>query len=592
MSNLRVSAAVVAVALFAPPEVAAQEGRALRAPLDILDPAIRRELRAGAAVKTPDAKLAPKAAARQMARPVRAIAALPGSETDVVQVGQLGVLEDSPVGLEDGYGADAWGGARRAYVVPLMARLPKRIRLAALRDMEIRLHKSRTAAPAGAVDATSWFAARLTRLLDLGAGEAALRLAALTGATRSDAYAARAVAETHLARGANNAACAVPHPRRSTRGRRGTRAFFLELKTYCHLAKGRLEEAALALELNETALGRVPLFRDMAFALAASAPFDDKLVLPAQLSIMQYAMVRLAADAPAYEAAALPLSVAASAAQVADAPPLRRVRLGLRAVEAGTLTAPEFLALVQTLDLADDEAESPPPEIALALALRRLQETPPAEVAALLPAALRHAAAADMWAAGVRIVAPYLHALYDVSEEEISEDEVSEDDAPPPPDARMAAARAYLQLPVPETSELAWVAQIRTPSAGLLVSAEAGLPAVDAPPVDVFNDDGAVAVWHGLGYDVGNDVRRRAGLDAEATAAHKRLEKLATEGWRGDLILALVSQYGARPPAALAPADIAAMLTALRTAGLEAEARALASEILILRHAARGGADG
>ena len=56
----------------------------------------------------------PRVAARQSKRAVRAVAAAPGSESSIVQVGQLGALQDAPIGLETGYGSELWRGARLA----------------------------------------------------------------------------------------------------------------------------------------------------------------------------------------------------------------------------------------------------------------------------------------------------------------------------------------------------------------------------------------------------------------------------------------------------------------------------------------------
>jgi hypothetical protein len=96
--------------------VAAQN--AMRAPLNIVPPAMQEAIgqpvgqRTGRNAKSD--KLAPRVAARQSKRAVRAVAAAPGSETGIVQVGQLGALQDAPIGLESGYGSNLWRGARLA----------------------------------------------------------------------------------------------------------------------------------------------------------------------------------------------------------------------------------------------------------------------------------------------------------------------------------------------------------------------------------------------------------------------------------------------------------------------------------------------
>ena len=59
----------------------------MRAPLSIIPDAARTQF--GMAPQKPvarDAKLAPRAAARQMNRAVRAVASVPGSTSDIVQI--------------------------------------------------------------------------------------------------------------------------------------------------------------------------------------------------------------------------------------------------------------------------------------------------------------------------------------------------------------------------------------------------------------------------------------------------------------------------------------------------------------------------
>ena len=86
-------------------------------------------------------KLAPRVAARQSKRAVRAVAAAPGSESSIVQVGQLGALQDAPIGLETGYGSELWRGARWLYRRS-NGPFAERCALAALREAELKLYRS------------------------------------------------------------------------------------------------------------------------------------------------------------------------------------------------------------------------------------------------------------------------------------------------------------------------------------------------------------------------------------------------------------------------------------------------------------------
>ena len=125
MNGLRASCFFAFFALLTP---VSAEPVAMRAPLSIIPDAARTQF--GMAPQKPvarDAKLAPRAAARQMNRAVRAVASVPGSTSDIVQIGQLGALQDAPVGLEPGLGPDVWSGARLTYVVGQMGRLPENL---------------------------------------------------------------------------------------------------------------------------------------------------------------------------------------------------------------------------------------------------------------------------------------------------------------------------------------------------------------------------------------------------------------------------------------------------------------------------------
>ena len=319
-------AAFVSLTLVLTPPVQAQNAlraapNALRAPLVIVpvpmqaaieQAAIDQAVRGGAADNA-QAKLAPRAAARQMKRAVRAVAATPGAQSDVVQIGQLGALEDAPVGLEKGFGDALWTGARLAFVADQMARLPDDLAMPALYQLERQLHRGATAAPIGTADKTSWFAARLMRLLVLGDTQSVIALEAETGAARSDGYVARVLALAHLGRGDRAAACAVPRPARGTVGRRDTIEFFMQMMVFCQLLDGAFEKAGLTLELNEKTLGADTLFRDMAYLMSAQVPlaFGTKeeadaakkegaqapIVLPDELTPMQIALLQLAGQA-------------------------------------------------------------------------------------------------------------------------------------------------------------------------------------------------------------------------------------------------------------------------------------------------------
>jgi hypothetical protein len=406
---------------------------AMRAPLNIVPPAMQEAIGqpTGRAIgrNAKSEKLAPRVAARQSKRAVRAVAAAPGSETGIVQVGQLGALQDAPIGLESGYGSNLWRGARLAFISGQMARLPRYLSLAALRDAELTLHRSTTAAPVGTVDGGSWYAARLNRFLALGDTASVVQLEALTGAVSADPYAARAIVLAHLGNGAGEAACAIAAPKRGMRGYADTLPFFMQLLVYCQLRAGEFEKAGLTLQLNEKSLGEDRFYRELAFLMAAqtqpifgtaddvaaakAAETEPPLVVPSVLTPMQLALLQLAGYGITEALDQLPPYFMQSLAEDYAQPPTTQLGAALAAVRHGSMTAERFSQLSQLTDLtsfqapAEAEADAaseiataalPPPD-ALFLALRLLEvdAQPITDQPRALAGALAQAQARGLW---------------------------------------------------------------------------------------------------------------------------------------------------------------------------------------------------
>ena len=365
------SAGIIAAAIMGFASVPAHAQEALRAPLNIIPFAMQDAIGAKADSGQSREKLAPRIAARQSKRAVRAVTAAPGTEGGLVQVGSLGTLQDAPVGLEAGFGDALWRGARLAFIADQMARLPVPVRSAGLRDIELTLHRGATAAPIGTVDGTSWYAARLNRFLALGDTASVLALEELTGAARSDAYAAEALAKAHLGRGDAPAACAVTRPTKRTGGYGDTLEFFMRLLVYCQLRNGEFEKASLALELNERTLGADKLFRDIAYLMAAqvtpvfgTAQQADAareggetppLVLPNELKPLQIALLQLAGQPLPPTLNHVPPFMAASLARDYGQLPLVQLQAALDTVLATrrqSLPSDIFSQVAQLADLS------------------------------------------------------------------------------------------------------------------------------------------------------------------------------------------------------------------------------------------------
>lgn len=411
------------LALIGLPPATAQN--ALRAPLQIVPAPMQAAIeqiaiQQAVSGKTPanaQSKLAPRVAARQMKRAIRAVAATPGADGDVVQIGQLGALEDAPVGLEKGFGDAVWTGARLAFVADQMARLSDNLAMPALYQLERQLHRSATAAPIGTADKTSWFATRLMRLLTLGDTQSVIALEAETGAARSDGYVARVLVLAHLGRGDRAAACAVPRPPRGTKGRRDTIEFFMQMLVFCQLLEGAYEKAGLTLELNTKSLGEDELFRDMAYLMSAQVPltFGTKedvaaaeadgsqapIVLPDELTPMQIALLQLAGQALPQGLINLPNYFMQAVAMDFAQAPLVQLSAAHLAVRFGA--SPEvFSQAAQLADLSAVSGVLPSPEpeadaIFLAQALRIIDAADEQAQPRLVALYLRQARARDLW---------------------------------------------------------------------------------------------------------------------------------------------------------------------------------------------------
>jgi len=89
-----------------------------------------------------------------------------------------------------------------------------------------------------------------------------------------------------------------------------------------------------------------------------------------------------------------------------------------------------------------------------------------------------------------------------------------------------------------------------------------------------------LAVYQGLGFELPAAYQTLGAEDA-SQADGQRVQKLADNKWIGDLLLALVDMYGEETLASLTNGRVVTLLAALRQAGLNDEAEALAAELLL-----------
>ena len=356
--------------------VAAATDSATRPPLNIIPKhfvKVTPFARRGGEAEKPSARLpelVPGGAA--LRRPVRSVAALPGGRGPV-QIGALGHLEETDIGIGTGFGVDLWRGSRMSTIGRLLPLLPSDFELPMARQIAVTLLTSPAAPPPGLTEGDSFFALRLARLLALGEIEAVVQLADMTGAGGRDAGVAKVLAETRLAIGDVPAAC-------STLGALGRlettpqqAGFAIILRAYCYFKAGDMAAASLTLDLAREAEVQDALALDALFALTThSALVRDKPA--AHLSVMQAVLLGEAgAGLFAEEVARVPMVLLAQAAKSPYHSQAVQLLLAERAVAAGRLTPDYLYALAQMVELWDTPETNATEAAALDVILRARQ---------------------------------------------------------------------------------------------------------------------------------------------------------------------------------------------------------------------------
>ncbi len=657
MSNLPVRQAVLfALCLFASPALA-QQGLpyAMRAPLDIIPQPMRQAVGESQQNQAnAETKLAPRVAAQQMTRAVRAVAALPGSETQIVQVGQLGALEDAPIGLEPGYGGALWRGARLAFVGDLMARLPKRHELSAMRELERGLHRSATAAPKGSARGVSWTVARLNRFLAIGDTQSALDLAELTGIAARDTMALKAQILALIGQGNDAAACEQATPERGAANRLATRGFFLQLIIYCHLRDGDEAKAALAIELNEKTLAEDPLFRELAFLMASKAPIrvisqtqlkaqkaaalnqpaenttppkpsesasaepdaasaPEPLVLPAELTALQIALLRLAGQAIPMEDNIVPAYLLAAVANDRQQSAFVRAQAAIQNLAYEGAADGQLLTLSQRVDFSPHLPRSLPyraddldPALFIAMSVQQIDKTAFDARPNVMAYFLRQAMARNIWQQmalalsqplkEISVARPIdaetqavlLPALVLVGADEAANRLYWLNSAAMTPLSQRLFALSQSDFILPNLAQTQSVASLDLSTiepAGQFIdwAAMAGeMNNAAAPIQDYLRTE--ISILRGLGFETPSPIAEDF-LVAEPSARAQRWLTLAEDQWIGDLILSITSDMAALPALQWRDDDIVAVLMALRQAGLSQQALALGRELLSVNYA-------
>lgn len=538
---------------------------------------------------------------------------------DGIVVGALPSVDPAAVGLLDGeagLGADLWRGADRALLDAWVAQLPGNAGSPTLGALARTLLLTRAELPSAADPAapSSLFAARVDRLLAIGAAADAVELGRLAPATYQDPALDRAMILAHLAIGETEAACARVAAIASER----EGAFWLRAQAVCRAIAGDFVGANTSADLMAEFYGEdLTLYAVLDQAAGVAAGLESLAQADPLYIALLSAARRPIPDDVLSGADGAGLAMLARSMSVAPAVRVAAVeRLAMRgAVPPGRLaevyeTVPgEAAPATPSVETEGGEVAASPIADARLRAEVRARAALWRAAARTVDAGERRAALRDLWAAAedpmLRVVLMRLSALRAL-------------DLPPTPDGlddhtavvralavdgRIEAAlrwdSAARQMLTDGTLEAADVIRTSWP---LLRLGSTGPRRIDAAtelapwreglPADAAQahrqEAMALTLMQALGHGVPDGAWRRL-VAAEDTAAEGGIGTAAwhalwaaTEGQRrGEALLLTMRTAADQGLAGTPPVVISQKIYTLRALGFEAEARSLALEAAV-----------
>ena len=528
----------------------------------------------------------------------------PESAQSGIEVGSLEAIDPDAAGVLlpgiEPFSSDFWSGSRRSRIEALLPRLPAAVPSAAMRRLALALLTSPARPPAGQGEAGALVLARVGRLVDMGARDAALALLESAGPEGGQTLSARIENDRLLAALDLDVAC---EQILGKAGRAGD-GYWRRVRILCQAHAGLIEAATLGLELlRETDAAPDQVFDDTIYAMAGLAePAVDPLADPTPLRVAAWRLAQLAIPAEAVSRASPDLLPALAGAPAS----LPGIRLGAaeRADAAGTLPIEALRDLYRAMAFSPEEradaleqVETLEPPLGRALMLQAIEaQTAPALRAELLAAALAlaeaqgaHGTTARALAHLVRTVPPAPEqgwfsgaagrALMAAGDHDTAAAwyALASEEAPRDADAARSAVRLW-PLMLLSAQEI----YLRTPpfEAWLALRADRGGEAVALARANWL----AVLV-DALGGRIDPEVWDRLMLDERAVAARAPapalaigLQKAAEGGLLGETVLLALLLIGDDGPAAAGIATVGPVVSSLVSAGLREEARAIALE--------------
>eukprot|EP00439_Symbiodinium_sp_Y106_P087725 s1_g261.t1 len=558
--------------------------------------------------------------------PTRALTARPGEAGTGIEIGSLGQVDEASVGLlngnNGGLGPGIWAGSDRRVVEQLIVDVPGPTSSPILGELSRQLLLTSARPPQGSSGETSLLALRLQRLNAAGRADDVARLYARAGVSQPSPAAAVQFAYAALSTGDRDMACNLLGglPVGGDPGTDPIAAFALKLSIFCQISGGLSAAANLTVDLAREQGLDAPLF----FSLAAAATDGLSLDAPEPRSIdpLIYRMMGLAGrDLPDDVVDRLDPSLLVPVAEDRAFDPELRIAAAERAAVLGLIDGDQMAAAYLAVSYTREDVAGVRVGVEPASPYRRralfhqavLDERVPAGRADLLAMLFFREREGDAYAA---TIAAHRGSLASV-----------------PPSGVLTsfaplAARAFIELDdrvraamwlsVLEGSaansrqvrELRAVLRLIDPStitgSPLPQVADASADAVPAAPIPVFlqpalNDlaaGGAVrdfaaleivlldALGLSLAPSVWDALLISGGLpggDVAPVAVSQRLKLASSQGRVGETVLLTLAALSESGPDRAHPQTLSEAVRALRTVGLEREARRLAAEALMAR---------
>ncbi|MEQ1889543.1 MAG: hypothetical protein ABL951_10245 [Alphaproteobacteria bacterium] len=531
-----------------------------------------------------------------------------GAPEEGISTGALADLDFGAAGLltleNGGFGRDMWQGAGHAFVVRLLAKLPVTTASPTLQRLARRLLLSAAEPPTGTVTGPSFIGLRLARLIEAGQFDLAAQLAALAGGPSRDDALLQARAEIALALNEVKTACEMA----AANVRTSSAAFWLKLSGFCHILNGNEAAAQLSASLAAEQEPDDTGYQSLLTVLVSKSGKLPKSLPPPdilQLAMMRFASLPLPAKIPD-DATAAELKLMA---RMPGASAEQRLAAAERAEAAGAIGPEEVAQLYSELPFpVEDRANardlapklSAPKANALMFQSVRGQDSP-ASLSLALSAALSLARASNSFATVARVNLPPLRDLVPAPEMiEIAAD----------------AGRALLAAGDPVAARR-WYDMARAlsvsgnnPGAAQAANDLWPLLRLAQPPEVVPDDPTEITAWLGqlkpeekakkgqlmlsalsaLGHDTpesewinmtGEPVNSEPAATPPAAILHLLMEA-SQSGRTGQTVLLSLICLGANGQGLAYPFLLGMAVRSLNSAGLRAEARALALDAALL----------